>query len=164
MKQLKLNDGQLAIVDENDYFQLIKYKWLAVSFQTGKTFARNQKHGLLHKFLMRDNSDEVFDIEFKNGNTLDCRRENLIKTHSKINIHDVHVIKKSVQLGLFNINNSFDEKVNKIISDNSSGVIEKTVYEARYVSSEGRIFNFGTFDTKEEAQKTYEKMVKMIPR
>lgn len=164
MKNIKLNDGKSVIVDDNDYYSLIKYKWTSVSFQTGKVFAKNQKHGLLHKYLLRENPDEVFLVEFKNGNTLDCRRENLVKKDSKIVKTNVEVIKKDVQLGLFGFKNLADEKVTKIISDNSSGVKEKIVFEARYVSPEGRVFNFGTFNSKEEAEKVYEKMVKMIPR
>jgi len=164
MKQLKLNNGEHVIVDEKDYYQLLKYKWTAVSFQQGKSFARNQKHGLLHKFILRENQNEVFNVTFKNGNTLDCRRENLIKSESKTVSPDIQLIKKAAQLGLFSGSGSTDEKVNQMISDNVSGVKEKIVYEARYISPEGRTFNFGTFDTREEAQEAYDKMVKMIPR
>lgn len=164
MKKIKLNDGQFVLVDEKDYFNLLKYKWTSVSFQTGKTFARNQKHGLLHKFLLKENPDEIFDVNFLNGNTLDCRRENLQKIDAKIQMPDIKIIKKNLQLGLFSLNSSPDEKSSKMISENSSGIIQKTVYEARYVSPEGRIFNFGTFETMEEAQQAYDKMIKMIPQ
>jgi hypothetical protein len=37
------------------------------------------------------------------------------------------------------------------------------VFEAKYISPEGRTFHFGTYDTKEEAQENYDKMIKMIP-
>lgn len=164
MKQIPLTNGLFALVDEIDYYKLLKYKWTAVSFNNGKFFARNQKHGLLHKFLLRENPNEIFNVTFKNGDTLDCRRENIIKTESKMLNHGIQLIKKDSQLGLFNNNNSVDEKAGNLISENASGVKEKIVFEAKYVSPEGRVFNFGTFETKEEAQNTYDKMVKMIPR
>jgi hypothetical protein len=165
MKELPLTNGQVALVDENDYYRLLKYKWTATSFYTGRFYAKNQKHGLLHKFIMREDPNEVFNVTFKNGNTLDCRRENLIKSNSKIMNPEMQIIKKSEQVGLFaqgDINGS--EKTNQIISDNISGVKEKIVYEAKYINPEGRVFNFGTYETKEEAQENYDKMIKMIPR
>jgi len=164
MKELPLSNGQVALVDENDYYMLLKYKWVATSFYSGKYFARNQKHGLLHKFIMKDYPNEVFNITFKNGNTLDCRRENLVKTDVKIVSPEIKLIKKEAQLGLFNPEKSSDDKVKNMISDNISGVKEKIVFEAKYISPEGRVFNFGTYDTKEEAQENYDRMIKMIPR
>lgn len=164
MKELPLSNGQVALVDENDYYMLLKYKWVATSFYSGRYFARNQKHGLLHKFIMKDDPNEVFNITFKNGNTLDCRRENLVKTDVKIVSPEIKLIKKEAQLGLFNPEKSSDDKVKNMISDNISGVKEKIVFEAKYISPEGRVFNFGTYDTKEEAQENYDRMIKMIPR
>lgn len=164
MKKLPLINGQFAIVDENDYFKLIRYKWVSVVLYAGKVYARNQKHGLLHKFILRENPNESFNVTFKNGDTLDCRRENLIKSDSKIPTSDFELIKKESQLGLFSGENESNSKANEIISNNISGVREKIVYEAKYISPDGRIFNFGTFDSKEEAQHNYDKMMKMIPR
>lgn len=164
MKQLPLTNGQVALVDENDYYKLLKYKWVATSFYTGRYYARNQRHGLLHKFIMKDDPNEVFNITFKNGNTLDCRRENMVKTNVKIMSPEIKIIKKDAQLGLFNPEKTSDDKVKNIISDNSSGVKEKIVFEAKYISPEGRVFNFGTYETKEEAQENYDRMIKMIPR
>jgi hypothetical protein len=164
MKELPLSNGQVALVDENDYYKLLKYKWVATSFYTGRYYARNQKYGLLHKFIMKDDPNEVFNITFKNGNTLDCRRENMVKTNVKIVSPEMQIIKKDAQLGLFNPEKTSDDKVKNIISDNSSGVKEKIVFEAKYISPEGRVFNFGTYETKEEAQENYDRMIKMIPR
>jgi hypothetical protein len=164
MKELPLTNGQVALVDENDYYKLLKYKWVATSFYTGRYYARNQRHGLLHKFIMKDDPNEVFNITFKNGNTLDCRRENMVKTNVKIMSPEIKIIKKDAQLGLFNPEKTSDDKVKNIISDNSSGVKEKIVFEAKYISPEGRVFNFGTYETKDEAQENYDRMIKMIPR
>ena len=165
MKKIQLINGQFALVDENDYYKLLKYKWVAVTLNANKVYARNQKHGLLHKFLLRENPNESFNVTFKNGDTLDCRRENLIKSDTKIQSSDIKLIKKDSQLGLFSNDNLIsDSKANKIISNNISGVREKIVYEAKYISPDGRVFNFGTFDTREEAQHSYDKMIKMIPK
>lgn len=165
MKELALTNGQVAIVDENDYYRLLKYKWDATSFYSGKFYAKNQKHGLLHKFILKDNPNETFNVTFKNGNTLDCRRENLIKTNSKILDPKIEVIKKNAQIGLFSTDqNSGSSKVNQMISDNISGVKEKIVYEAKYINPEGRVFNFGTYETYQEALDNYNKMLKLIPK
>ena len=163
MKKIPLVNGNYVVVDENDYYKLIKYKWVGVALYSGKFYARNQKHGLLHKFLLRENPNELFNVTFKNGDTLDCRRENLIKVESKVSSNNIEVIKKDSQLGLFS-NENTNSKANSIISNNVSGVREKIVYEAKYISPEGRVFNFGTYDTREEAQDNYDKMIKMIPK
>lgn len=160
MKQITLTHGKFATVDDQDYYSLIKYKWVAANLYSDKFFARNQKHGLLHKFILRENPNEVFEVEFKNGDTLDCRRDNLIKKDSKLKNPNLELIKKSSQLGLF----SNEEKVKNILSQNFSGVVEKIVYEAKYVSPDGRVFSFGTFDTPELAQENYDKMIKLIPK
>ena len=163
MKQIPLTHGKYAIVDERDYYQLIKYKWVAISLYSNKFYARNQKHGLMHKMLLKEDPNETFTVSFKNGNTLDCRRENMVKENSKISNSNFEVIKKDQQLGLFTGDGVGSAKTAQIISKNVSGVVQKIVFEAKYISPEGRTFHFGTYDTKEEAQENYDKMIKMIP-
>lgn len=166
MKELLLTNGKSALVDEQDYYRLLKYKWLAINLYSDKFFAKNQKIGMLHKYIIRENPNEEFDVEFINGNTLDCRRENLRKVNSKIKKQNFELIKKSSQLGLFTTpaNKNSDNKVHQIISDNISGIFEKIVFEAKYIAPDGRVFNFGTYDTHEEAKENYDKMIKLIPR
>ena len=163
MKQIPLTHGKYAIVDERDYYQLIKYKWVATSFYSDKYYARNQKLGLMHKVLLKEDPNETFSVHFINGNTLDCRRENMIKQDSKISNSKFELIKKDQQLGLFSNDGTGSAKTAQIISENISGVVQKIVFEAKYISPEGRTFHFGTYETKEEAQENYDKMIKMIP-
>lgn len=163
MKKIPLTHGKYAIVDERDYYQLMKYKWVAVSLYSDKYYARNQKLGLMHKALLKDDPNETFTVRFLNGDTLDCRRENMIKENSKIANSNFEVIKKDQQLGLFTSDGVGSAKTAQIISENISGVVQKIVFEAKYISPEGRTFHFGTYDTQEEAQENYDKMIKMIP-
>lgn len=159
MKKIPLTNGKFAIVDDDDYYRLINYKWVAVKFFADKYYARNQKHGLLSKFLLRSHPDEEFVVEFINGDTLDYRRENLQKRNSKIKPKNASA--KDYEQLSFNLND-FDFFSYQKTKLKEVGVYEKTVYEAKYIDPSGRVFHFGTFDNFDEAKSSYEKNIKMI--
>lgn len=82
MKTIKLTKNQFAIVDDEDYDRINKYKWQAVpnrdkwyakrSFTVGKC----KRIGVrLHRFILNAPPDK--DVDHINGNTLDCRKSNL---------------------------------------------------------------------------------------
>lgn len=87
MKEIPLTQGQIALVDDEDYEWINQWKWCAsfkprYNFGAGAYMAvRNKKingkvrYYSMHRVIMgAESGDEVDHI---NGNTLDNRRENL---------------------------------------------------------------------------------------
>lgn len=161
MKQIPLSNGKFALVDEEDYYRVMAYKWIAVKLFSDKFYARNQKFGLLSKFLMKSDPNEDFVVDFVNGDTLDYRKQNLVKRKSVIRKQQFELVRRTHQLSLpLNSENSEINEPKK--SEFVSGVFEKRVYEAKHIDGSGRIFHFGTFDTPEEAKVSYDRNMKMI--
>lgn len=77
MKQIKLTQGQVALVDDADFERLKKYKWYAV--KDGNTYyaktCNNGKHIKMHRFIL--NPLPKFECDHINHNGLDNRRCNL---------------------------------------------------------------------------------------
>lgn len=88
MREIQLTQGQVAIVDDDDYERVNAFKWTAqkikqkerVVFYAKRTVWSNWSEGsqetiLLHRFIM--NAEKGTFIDHKNGNSLDCRKNNL---------------------------------------------------------------------------------------
>jgi hypothetical protein len=80
MKLIPLTQGKFALVDDEDYEYLSKFKWHAKK-QTRKHFpdyfyaARGKKGILMHREILNISEDQ--NVDHKNGNGLDNRKENL---------------------------------------------------------------------------------------
>lgn len=160
MKQIPLTHGKFAIVDDEDYYKLIPYKWTAVNLFLDKFYARNQKHGLMSKFIMKSHPNEDLVVDFANGDTLDYRRANLIKRRSILRDPKLEIIKKNSQLSLdLKNHNTFNPEDGSV---KFTGIFEKVIFEAKHVDPSGRIFNFGTFENREEALQAYDRNMKML--
>src|SRR5262245_21340644 len=69
----------VALVDDEDYDELIKYKWHAVF--TGRKWYASRRI-MMHNVIMKADDGQI--IDHQNGNGLDCQRHNLRKaTHSQ---------------------------------------------------------------------------------
>jgi hypothetical protein len=88
MKQIQLTQGQVALVDDEDYECVNQYKWLALfqrrysgggRYQAARVYkplgTRHNKTLTLHAFLIGDKPPLV--IDHINGDPLDNRRVNL---------------------------------------------------------------------------------------
>ena len=160
MKKIPLTNEKFALVDDEDYNKLIKYKWVAVNLFSDKIYARNQKFGLMSKFIMKTSPNEDPIVDFINGDTLDYRRSNLIKRKSIIKSPKLEIIRRNHQLSFdFSVFKSIVQSDRKIVN---SGVFEKVLYEAKYVDQSGRVFNFGIFENRKEAMEAYQRNIKMI--
>ena len=84
MKRIKLTQGQFAIVDDDDYAYLSKFKWSAVKSIKGRFYAL--RHGprdsngkrvcfIMHRIIAKTPKGVLTDHE--NHNTLDNRKNNL---------------------------------------------------------------------------------------
>jgi hypothetical protein len=85
MLEVELTQGQFALIDDEDYERVTKYKWHAVkvgrdrwyaahAFPTGLKFPY-QTNVYLHRFLMEP--EDGMTVDHLNGNGLDCRRANM---------------------------------------------------------------------------------------
>ena len=87
MKKIPLSKGHVAIVDDEDYEAVNRYKWFANVAGGGRVYAarrlylgggrKNAKRATLymHRFLMEPADD--MDVDHINGNSLDNRRANM---------------------------------------------------------------------------------------
>lgn len=78
MKEIKLTQGKVAIVDDSDHEWLSQYSWsfakVGYAARGGKNLGR--RFGCyMHRQIM--NPTKGFEVDHKNGNKLDNRRSNL---------------------------------------------------------------------------------------
>lgn len=70
MSKIKLSQEKYALVDEEDYAEVSKYKW----YRTSHGYAYNKKKGYMHRLIMGETKLQVDHVNF---DKLDNRRENL---------------------------------------------------------------------------------------
>lgn len=79
MKRIKLTQGKYALIDDDDYELISKYKWHAVK-QPRKNFviyyANSGIVGRMHNFLMRPQSSKIL-VDHIDHNGLNNQRSNL---------------------------------------------------------------------------------------
>ena len=101
MKQIPLTRGKVALVDDDDFEYINKYKW-CVYICNGMPYAKrgkNKKTELMHRVIMNPPSD--MQIDHINGNGLDNRRINLRIVTSRQNQQNRHQIKSSNYPGVY---------------------------------------------------------------
>ncbi len=148
-RKIELTRGFEAIIDDEDFDRVSKYKWRANVTESGTyavTWMRRTggkgRHVYLHRFLLGFPAGSL--IGFANGNRLDCRRENLkFTTRSKSQINRSRSL--SNQNGFKGV--SLVKKTNK--------------YKA-YIRYRGVLIHLGMFDTANDAALAYnEKAVEL---
>ena len=79
MRRITLNHGKTAIVDNDTYEQLCKFKWFALKKpSTGKWYAVRSENGrrvFMHRQLL--NAPPGMQVDHANGDGLDNRKSNL---------------------------------------------------------------------------------------
>jgi len=84
MKQVELTKGYYAIIDEDDWERVSKHSWSVIGNRTIYAVATiNGKLTYLHKFIL--NLSDDFQGDHRNGNKLDCRKDNLRKATTQQN-------------------------------------------------------------------------------
>lgn len=77
MKEIRLSQGKVALVDDIDYTRLIQFSWCAVN-EHGYWYALGWVNGsnvFMHRFIIGTPKGKITD--HINGNGLDNRRKNL---------------------------------------------------------------------------------------
>lgn len=147
MKKIKLTHNQYAIVDNIDFQKLGFYKWGAKwntptkSYYAVRTVYEGGKRDVrMHREIMQVPKGLI--VDHINHDTLDNRRSNLrICTYSQNN---------------FNI---------RLRKDNSSGLRGVSKMGDRWfaqIQHQGKKFHIGTFGSKEEASKAYQKRAREL--
>lgn len=80
MKQIPVGKSAVAFVDNEDFELVSQYNWTLL--KAHKNFYATTKGGrlYLHRLILQD----AEEVDHKNGNGLDCRRQNLrVSTHSQ---------------------------------------------------------------------------------
>lgn len=79
MKMIQLTQNQIAIVDDEDYSELMHWKWHCNShgYVVRTPGGRKNRHTVfMHRQIM--NAIEGTSVIFKDNNPLNCRKENLL--------------------------------------------------------------------------------------
>lgn len=81
MAELTLRNGEIALVDDEDYDRISGRRWYLHKGGKGAVYvaAREMRDGVRSfSYLQREiMGEDAVRIGFRNGNTLDCRKENL---------------------------------------------------------------------------------------
>ncbi len=109
MKRIKLSGKyavgihEYTIVDDEDYYRLVKYKWKA-KWSSNKIYAvRNTKLNgknktlRMHRYIMKLKSNNKMDVDHINHDTLDNRKDNLRIVSRKENLKNMREITVWVQ-------------------------------------------------------------------
>jgi hypothetical protein len=95
MKEIKLSRARIAIVDDDDFEELSKFKWyINENVDHTKQYAMRSKLSkesneltgtkvYMHRSVLKIHDKNV-TVKHKNGNTLDNRKENLYTIQKKI--------------------------------------------------------------------------------
>ena len=88
MKEIKLTRGKIAIINSRDFRKLNQYKWHVYwsgsAFYAGRSIYKNGRNSIIpmHREIMH--APNEFQVDHKNGNTLDNSRKNLrLCTHQQ---------------------------------------------------------------------------------
>jgi hypothetical protein len=143
MKYITLTKGKVAIVDDEDFDQLMQWKWHFTGHYVGRNSKVDEGHKrviLMHRQIM---GEPDCWVDHRNRNRLDNRKINLrLATPSQSNMNKV--AHKDNQFGLKGVCRNYNRRGS-----------DKKPYRAR-ISVNGKEKHLGTFETKEEAAKAYE--------
>jgi hypothetical protein len=150
MKEIKLTQGKVALIDDEDFELVSKYKWHA--HNDGHTFYAETKvwnGGVkiklrMHRLIMNAKEDEVIDHRDRNG--LNNQKSNLRScTHSQNNTNRVGIGKSSFR--------GVSIKIRKHKSKN--GTIKEYSYWLASIQINGKSKSLGYFKTEVEAALRY---------
>lgn len=140
MKKIPLTQGKYALVDNEDYLELSKYKW-----QYNKGYAKrgvfngtNMSDVFMHRVI--NNTPDGMDTDHINRDRLDNRKENLRSCTRKVNSYNAGH-QKNNRLGVKGVHMR-GKRFRAVIGDNYKRI------------------HLGYFDTIEEASNAYMQALK----
>ena len=151
MKEVRTTDGNIVIVDDEDYERVVERKWsdagstkslpyYATWIRKEDNFPMKAKVIRLHRFIMGVYDPKVF-VDHKNGNNLDNRKENLRPCTPLENGRNVR---------------------NRPNKSGFRGVVKHKGKWRCQIESNGKYYQKGGFLTPESAHEEYKKMAKEL--
>lgn len=141
VKEIPLQNGMVALVDDEDFERVSQYIWTVNTIQTKTNFVVRNRilNTVLQRFILNNAASENDLITFKNKNDLDFRRSNLIIT----NRQGVSVRKKG----------------NKNSSSKYKGVswCKRTEKWLAQIQIKGKSKHLGYFNSEKKAAEMYNK-------
>lgn len=146
MKEIKLTQNKVALVDDEDYEYLNQFKWYAKKDKYTYYAGRGVRYGnkvyqlQMHRIIM--NTLEIMEIDHKDHNGLNNQKSNLrICTRSQNN-KNVMPWGKSKYLGVCFSNSSYKDKT-------------YTSIQSR-IRVDGKIYHLGASKTEVQAARRYD--------
>jgi len=141
MKTIKLTKNQFALIDDDDYEYIGKFKWHALRARTGFYACRrnSKKDGYDYIYMHRQilgALERNIHIDHINGNGLDNRKENLRKCSTG--------------------QNSCNQRKHKGQSRYKGVSPVKSKKWRAVIYHKGQRFHLGYFDSEEEAARAYD--------
>lgn len=144
MAEINLTQGKTALIDDEDFESLSKFKWHAYKnrnkWYAKRALPKNGKHDKQHGVKMHrvilNVSDSKTQVDHINGNGLDNRKENLRPA----------TIAQNTQNRDRTVKNKSGYK----------GVRQRGKKWTATIAWNGKQYYIGTFKTKEEAAKAYD--------
>jgi hypothetical protein len=138
MKRIPLGNGKSAMVDDNDFAHLSKWRWCDNGNGYARRNAGKQGKQFMHRVIL--GASDGSHVDHVNGDSLDNRRLNLRYATQRQNVQNGK-IRKTNLLGI------------KGVSRN------RLKFRARIVIN-GSERHLGSFDTIQEAKDVYDKAAK----
>lgn len=89
VKQIPIGHGKVALVDDEDYEGVVRFPWRAAKcirsgveywYARAEIWVDGKRCRIsLHRFLMDVLTDRSIEVDHKNGDGLDCQKENMRK-------------------------------------------------------------------------------------
>ena len=139
MKEIKLTQGKVTLVDDEDYEYLNQWKWCIVKGNNNYNYAYNYKLGLMHRFILR--TPQKLMTDHKDHDGLNNQRNNLRICTNGQNQMNKKSCGKSKYLGVWYITHKRKDK--------------KYTYIISMIVIEGKQIYLGQFKTEEDAALAY---------